>query len=237
MACPPSGTHRRCRTGARTGALATHPVRRLAQHAGLEREPVGPAPIVRRRTPVSSSRASAATCAARVPVVSPSASLQTTNREQSRSRERRQARRTRFAQVGKACWYGPVPSDRARCVKNSGTARRCTGRSRMRRSTRCGPRSPCRRWCCAQRRVQCWPPRQQPGRRRCRARAGAAGRCDRHRCGARPSVGHLPGLLPGSRRPSGGGHLESGDAPGVVARPARLNGFRSSMCSAPRPGR
>ena len=31
---------------------------------------MGPAPIVRRSTPVSSSRASAATCAARVPAVS-----------------------------------------------------------------------------------------------------------------------------------------------------------------------
>jgi hypothetical protein len=54
VACPPSGTRRRCRTGARRGALAIHPVRRLAQHTGLEREPVGPAPIVRRSTPVSS---------------------------------------------------------------------------------------------------------------------------------------------------------------------------------------
>jgi len=56
------------------GALALHPVRRLAQHSGLEREPVGPAPIVRRSTPVSSSQASAATCAARVPAVSPNGS-------------------------------------------------------------------------------------------------------------------------------------------------------------------
>lgn len=43
----------------------------FAQHIRLERELVGPAPIVRRSTPVSSSRASAATCAARIPVVSP----------------------------------------------------------------------------------------------------------------------------------------------------------------------
>jgi len=42
------------------GAPALHPVRRFAQHTGLEREPVGPAPIVRCSTPVSSSRASAA---------------------------------------------------------------------------------------------------------------------------------------------------------------------------------
>jgi hypothetical protein len=35
---------------------------------------VGPAPIVRRNMPVSSSRASAATCAARVPAVSPNGS-------------------------------------------------------------------------------------------------------------------------------------------------------------------
>ena len=74
MACPPSGTRRRCRTGAPTGALALHPVRRLARHSGLEREPVGPAPIVRRSMPVSLSRASAATCAARVPAVSPDGS-------------------------------------------------------------------------------------------------------------------------------------------------------------------
>jgi hypothetical protein len=74
VACPPSGTRRRRRTGAPTGAPAIHPVRRLAQHTGLEREPVGPAPIVRRSTPVSSSRASAATCAARVPAVSPNGS-------------------------------------------------------------------------------------------------------------------------------------------------------------------
>jgi len=63
VACPPSDTRRRCRTGAPAGALALHPVRRLAQHTGLEREPVGPAPIVRRSMPVSSSRASAVTCA------------------------------------------------------------------------------------------------------------------------------------------------------------------------------
>src|SRR6516162_1257170 len=52
VACPPSGTRRRCRTGDPTGALALHPVRRFAQHSGLQREPVGPAPIVRRSTPV-----------------------------------------------------------------------------------------------------------------------------------------------------------------------------------------
>jgi len=60
VACPPSDTRRRCRTGAPTGALALHPARRFAQHTGLERESVGPAPIVRRSTPISSSRASGA---------------------------------------------------------------------------------------------------------------------------------------------------------------------------------
>jgi hypothetical protein len=43
----------------------------------------------------------------------------------------------------------------ARCSRTSGTARRCTGRTRKRRFTRCGTRSPCRCWCCA------------PGRRSC----------------------------------------------------------------------
>ena len=38
------GTRRRRRTGAPTGALAIHPVRRFAQQAGLERAPVGRTP-------------------------------------------------------------------------------------------------------------------------------------------------------------------------------------------------
>jgi catechol 2,3-dioxygenase-like lactoylglutathione lyase family enzyme len=37
--------------------------------------------------------------------------------------------------------------------------------------------------------------------------------------------------------PSVGGHLESRDPSGVIARPARLNACGSSKCSAPRPGR
>src|SRR5262249_55051699 len=48
-------TRRRRRTGAPTGAPALLRVRCFAQHAGPEREPSGPAPILRRSTPASSS--------------------------------------------------------------------------------------------------------------------------------------------------------------------------------------
>jgi len=60
----------------------------------------------------------------------------------------------------------------ARCSRISGTGMRCTGRARMRRSTRCGTRSPCRRWCCAPGRRSCrgsgssCPPRRRSGSRR-----------------------------------------------------------------------
>ena len=43
-------------------------------------------------------------------------------------------------------------TDRGAVLEDPGTAMRCTGRTRMRRSTRCGPRSPCRCWCCEPRR-------------------------------------------------------------------------------------
>ena len=66
----------------------------------------------------------------------------------------------------------------ARCSRIAGTATRCTGRARMRRSTRCGTRSPCRRWRCAPGRRSCrgsgpsCPPRRRSGsRRRCRRQA------------------------------------------------------------------
>ena len=66
----------------------------------------------------------------------------------------------------------------ARCWRISGTGMRCTGRTRRRRSTRCGTRSPCRRWCCAPGRRSCrgsgssCPPRRRSGsRRRCHRRA------------------------------------------------------------------
>ena len=100
MACPPSDTRQRCRTGASTGALAIHPVRRFAQHSGLEREPVGPAPIVRRSTQVSSSRASAATCAAGVPAVSPGVHHSKPPAERNRDRC--------CTQPG-AHWLSPIP--------------------------------------------------------------------------------------------------------------------------------
>ena len=74
MACPPSGTRRRCRTGAPHRRACDLYSPSLGSAHRARARAMGPAPIVRRSMPVSSSRASAATCAARVPAVSPNSS-------------------------------------------------------------------------------------------------------------------------------------------------------------------
>jgi 3-oxoadipate enol-lactonase len=65
-------------------------------------------------------------------------------------------------------------SDRGAVLEDPGTATRCTGPARMRRSTHYGPRSPCRRWCCPPGGRSCpsWgsscpPPNRSGSRRRC----------------------------------------------------------------------